>query len=685
MRPWRSSLPLLVAVGISASANFTVFLKGAALGILFCLAPWVVAQQRPDAVPTPPARPAVPYQDKVIERTFDAVDGVPVDNYDSSGLLRAWSLETFVDQRQISGQSTQSIGLKANGYTDTLHYGTLSANASLLKRDVAQDSDASFTLRQIGMPFDGGWRLDNALGLINLPVLDLARSSQRITLTTPAMQGLHTQVRQGGLSLLAAAGRAGQVQGYPASGFSVSQGTLAMAGLQNQRLLDDGVWQWGAKVAQAQDVTSVLAQTALGQGRMDAQGAYLGLRRDWASANLGNETYAQVNVVSGRNTGTDAGGIANVPAGGLWLEGAVGLGTHRLSWGLFRLETGLAWLDLPMANDLQGAYGRHAWRTRQWSVESGIEVLRSISGTTADGYFANGTARYQFSTTTSFGATASVRRYGIQAQAIQLYSQFSNELGATRAQFEWGSSDNGERLVRLQLDHDWTQVQNMRLSTAASMDRQFRPTGDSAGLGGALNVDWSIGQNVALSQSLQGRWSSDQTQYTLNAGLNWRLAPQWSLQTNVYAIQGQSNAASIAASPLTAPTVTTTNNNDSGIFALLRYDESAGRARAPVGGRPGAAAGRLAGSVFLDDNQNGKREAGEQGAVNVTVLLNGRFAVQTDAQGRFEFPYVAAGAHVLTVISDNLPLPWGLVKDGRTEVRVFTRDSVSVDIGAVRQ
>ena len=108
-------------------------------------------------------------------------------------------------------------------------------------------------------------------------------------------------------------------------------------------------------------------------------------------------------------------------------------------------------------------------------------------------------------------------------------------------------------------------------------------------------------------------------------------------------------------------------------------------ARAPVGGRPGAAAGRLVGSVYLDENQNGKREAGEQGATSVTVLLDGRFAQQTDAQGRFEFPYVAAGAHVLTVISDNLPLPWGLVKDGRTEVRVFTRDSVSVDIGAVRQ
>jgi hypothetical protein len=39
---------------------------------------------------------------------------------------------------------------------------------------------------------------------------------------------------------------------------------------------------------------------------------------------------------------------------------------------------------------------------------------------------------------------------------------------------------------------------------------------------------------------------------------------------------------------------------------------------------------------------------------------------------------------VLTVQSDNLPLPWTLVNQGRTEVEVATRDRVDVNIGAVR-
>jgi hypothetical protein len=39
---------------------------------------------------------------------------------------------------------------------------------------------------------------------------------------------------------------------------------------------------------------------------------------------------------------------------------------------------------------------------------------------------------------------------------------------------------------------------------------------------------------------------------------------------------------------------------------------------------------------------------------------------------------------VLTVQTDNLPLPWTLVNSGRSEVEVGTRDRIDVNIGAVR-
>jgi hypothetical protein len=88
--------------------------------------------------------------------------------------------------------------------------------------------------------------------------------------------------------------------------------------------------------------------------------------------------------------------------------------------------------------------------------------------------------------------------------------------------------------------------------------------------------------------------------------------------------------------------------------------------------------------VYLDTNENGRFDAGESGAPNVTVILDGRFSTRTDSNGRFDFPAVAAAHHVLTVQADNLPLPWTLTNEGRIEVDVGTRDRVDINVGAVR-
>jgi hypothetical protein len=45
---------------------------------------------------------------------------------------------------------------------------------------------------------------------------------------------------------------------------------------------------------------------------------------------------------------------------------------------------------------------------------------------------------------------------------------------------------------------------------------------------------------------------------------------------------------------------------------------------------------------------------------------------------------VATGHHVVTVVADNLPLPWVLVGEGRKEVEVTTRDRTVISIAAQR-
>jgi hypothetical protein len=88
--------------------------------------------------------------------------------------------------------------------------------------------------------------------------------------------------------------------------------------------------------------------------------------------------------------------------------------------------------------------------------------------------------------------------------------------------------------------------------------------------------------------------------------------------------------------------------------------------------------------LFLDANDNGRLDAGEAAAPNVTVLLDGRFTARTDSEGRFEFPAVAPGNHVVTVLPDNLPLPWVVSSGGRFDVQVRVRDQSRIEIPAQR-
>jgi hypothetical protein len=633
--------------------------------------------------------PPQPYQDRVIEGlAADDAEERSARAYDASGLPRGYSLESLWDQRKSQGQRTRSLGLRASAYIDTENYGSLSGQLTAQSNSPGDSGVSSFVLRQIGMPFDGGWRADNALGMINLSPPELARTGPRISLPAPAMRGVSTLWQQGRpqgdtLSLQAAWGEAGRFGGFPVSRFDASQGRYGLLSAQAQRAESDGLLQWAAAAGQARGTPSAFSLTPA--ATVNAEGLYTALRREWTQ---GNQAYLQFNALANRSAEQTAPAASGPSASGVWLDGGLTQGAHQTTAGVFRLQPSLSWLDTPMPSDLQGVYARHAWRTRQWQIESGLELLDSISGTTSKGYFANGSARYQYSSAASFGGAISLRNYGVTAQSVLTFTQFANDWGSTRLQLDLARADTGERQQRVQLDHDWSFVQSMRLSTSLSLDRDRRPTGSSRGVGAAVNAEWLLGPNFSMTHSVQSRWADAANQYSLSSGLNWRFAPGWSLLANLYAITGSTNATALAQSPLTAPTAATPRTQDRGIFVALRYEENAGRARTPLGGRVGAGAGRLVGSVYLDANKSEARDASEQGAPNVTVLLDGRFATQTDTQGRFEFPFVAAGEHTLTVVSDNLPLPWLLDKggrsDGRTSVRVYTRETSQVDIGATR-
>ena len=245
----------------------------------------------------------------------------------------------------------------------------------------------------------------------------------------------------------------------------------------------------------------------------------------------------------------------------------------------------------------------------------------------------------------------------------------------------------------LTVDQTWSTHSGISLSTSASLaritgaplngiDQDSTVLGLAAYGGGRFTSSLSVEGNVRWVTTLQGRASPG---VSANVALIYQLSPHWQMLATYYDSQIGSYTSLTVNSPLTPPVPTVIPSaGERGLFLTFRYQRASGSHFAPLGGGLGAASGGISGIVYLDANNNGRIDAGEAGAPNVTVVLDGRFSVQTDAGGRFSFPVVATGHHVITVVSDNLPLPWTLVNDGRTEFDVTTRDRTDISIGAQR-
>jgi hypothetical protein len=200
--------------------------------------------------------------------------------------------------------------------------------------------------------------------------------------------------------------------------------------------------------------------------------------------------------------------------------------------------------------------------------------------------------------------------------------------------------------------------------------------------GGDLTARLSLDGTVQWADAVHGQAAPSTS---ADITLNYQIARSWGLLLSYYENHIGSWTQLVVSSPLTPPVPTPqASQGQRGFFLTLRFQEARGGHFVPLGGAPGSGSGRLSGVIYLDANENGRFDAGENGAPNVTVILDGRFSVRTDSNGRFDFTAVASGHHVITVQPDNVPLPWALVNSGRVEVEVGTRERTEVAIGAQR-
>ncbi|HYL70879.1 MAG TPA: SdrD B-like domain-containing protein, partial [Candidatus Dormibacteraeota bacterium] len=650
----------------------------------------------------PPAAPSAeaPYQDRYIAGGTLTPD-ISAGDYltsDPSGLARSLRIDAVASMLSQQGAgappAVNEDGVVADAQWDTASFGAWSADLGArtggTQRSAAGNAygDASFALHQRGMPFDDGWQLDNALGDLNTPLIDLARQQPRFLLTSAPMQGFDTEWRgPAGLQLLAGAGEPGIYEGIKVPTFQTLGGTTGTLGAQWSPAPH---WSVGAELAAARDVT--LYYESLDNTATTASLPHFSSNTGFLSAGWQEgSTRAQLNVIDG-----SVDGLGN--AFGAWLDAAATRGAFTNAFGLFRIDPNLAWGNQVITNDVQGGYYRLGYQTRRWVADIGVDAVRSVSGDGVSTTFVNADARYQLSRDVGVGGVANLRHSDSDnAWSLEGYVDEVNGLGTGRLQLDY-ATDAQTSDAGLTLQQSWNMHAGTRLSTSLSVDRSsgsavtpgLLPTlAQQSTLvrlalygGGDLSARLSLDGSVQWADAIAGHAAPATT---ADVSLIWQLAPGWSLFGTYYENRIGSWTPLVVTSPLAPATPTVVPAiGQRGMFLTIRYQAARGAHFAPLGGSPGAGAGRLTGVIYLDANENGRFDAGETGAANVTVILDGRFSTRTDGNGRFDFPALAAGHHVLRVQGDNLPLPWTLADEGRTEVEVGTRDRVDVNIGALR-
>ncbi len=264
----------------------------------------------------------------------------------------------------------------------------------------------------------------------------------------------------------------------------------------------------------------------------------------------------------------------------------------------------------------------------------------------------------------------------------------SEHWGQTRLQYDRAHDARSADSWQFVVDQSLRMREGSRLSVSAGIGELANGQSETSR---TMTVATYGGFDLTDDFSVDGtiRWSSSQGDdashgLDLNLGWRWRIASRWTLLGNLSESRG-SRRSPFALDPLTNQPVSGTLPHDRSVYVSLRYDYSAGRARAVLGGPPNAATGRIAGSVFLDDNGDGVRSASELPVANITITLDDRYSVRTDDQGRFVFERVAVGTHSLEAIPDNLPLPWSIDDArGRQQVQVDVRGETIIVIGAQR-
>jgi hypothetical protein len=617
------------------------------------------------------------YVDRLIDPSqLPALGEEPRARHDDTGVPRALSLETTWGFTDLDGARESEYGGAASGFWDTALWGAFSLDAGVYKTRDSGELNSFGAAWQRGLNLASGWQVDNGLGVLNALLPDLQRRQARFYMPANPIFGLASQWRgDAGLQLQASVGTPGNFSSGRLSGFETGDGRTLAAGAN---WTPAPGWQAATSVVSTQGRKSDDANVRNGNS-IFAAGAW-----------EGSESRLQANAVATRNEPyvnleTSARSRSST---GAWVDGATRAGWFLHSYGLFHLDRDLNWAGELMNNNARGGYYRVSHQKMRWSWSAAIDHLQPVSGSGSDSTFASAMGRYQATSRLGFGGSATARSATTDAWTGQFFADVHNQLGISRGQLNLAEDASDNSAWQASITQSFPGSVGMRFSATATHGETRRPDrGTTRTSSLAIFGSRDLLARVSVDGSAQATAESGadaEDGLSANIGLNWQLNHHWRLLAT-YARSTTSRRNLFVLEPFPEPVDQASDIDTESFFVTLRYAFRAGRAAAVLGGAPGAPAGFIFGTVFLDENEDGVREGNEAGVANVTVLLNDRFSVRTDSQGNFAFPMVATGVYSIRVLPDNLPLPWDFEEGiGERMVEVTVRQQTQLAIPARR-
>lgn len=627
------------------------------------------------------------YADRVLEggnlpMDIDSGYGEPIGDR-AKGLPRNFSVEIRSQQESSEFIRRSSRWVVGRGSMETLNYGTFSFDGAfdLVSSDdsVGYQSGAqrgSFSLYQRGMPLGNGLSLSNTLGTQMAPIGGIASQQYRFGLPTRAIFGLTSDVGALDESVRAriSVGETVAPASLSQAGLITLGGKLAQGSIERQWKSLDGIWTFDYAAMASAHRAGDTDIYGWGIRSVDSDGLFQAVRAKTATSGL------QLNVLNSRNAGQ---GLKT----GWWADGywAPSDGTspteHRFGLNHFSKEQN--WLGTQVSSPSIGGYYRWRWQTPLNTFDVQVDRQRMDYGTHTQNLtqvFAHG--RQVVAPGIAWGAQFT----GFSAQDKNASTLIYRDqyLGDRSWKIFAGKSTNSSDSTQFGVDFSdsWREMVRWNMAGALTWDKGT----------GQAGTDLAVGVST-LSGPLT--FSANLRRYTLpggstagmnaNLGMNWRIGNGWSMNAAVAHTTGAVITHQLGPQNAPPPIFNFMNSTPRQNIAWisLRYEFSAGRSSAPIGGAVGSGGGSVEGTVFLDDNGNGRMDGTEKPAANVAVMMDGRWVTRSDANGRYEFPFVAAGMHRITVASESLPLPWSFENSGQS-IEVERRAVHRIDVGAKR-